>query len=182
MKPLTDVCWQAWEAQDLSTCKPLGFDLVGWAAIVPLLAGVLFFIVRDIGRRFSRSSNADRIKARPWRGRFRGLCAAIRPVMDENGRIFREFGPNSGAGGPARVVRQNVGVWRQIMPTVVENNARIRTLIKANWDSIPEPHAELFGRWLNHIDAFEAHAQDPLADYRHHQFPAEVVNVINRNA
>jgi hypothetical protein len=182
MEPIADMCLRAWQAQDLSTCKPLGFDLVGWAAILPLLAAALFFIVRNLRSRSSRSRNPDRITARPWRRRFRGLCSAIRPIMDENGRVFREFGPNSGAGGPARVVRQNIGVWRQMMPTVVGNNARIRALIKTNWDAIPERHAELFGRWLNHIDAFEAHAQDPLADYRHHQFPREIVDLINQHA
>lgn len=69
----------------------------------------------------------------------------------------------------------------RMMPRVVENNARIRALIKTNWGAIPDRHAEAFGQWLNHIDAFEAHAQDPLADYRHHQFPAEVVNVVSGN-
>jgi hypothetical protein len=177
-----ETCLRAWQAQDLSTCKPLGFDLVGWAAILPVAAGVVFFVVRALRARFARTTNEDRLKARPWRNRFAALCRAIRPIVEENGRIFREFGPNSSAGGPARIVRQNLGVWKQMMPTVAENNARIRKLITANLDSIPQRHAELFERWINHIDAFEAHAEDPLADYRHHQFPREVVDVIHQNA
>lgn len=175
-------CAQAWHALDLSACKPLGFDLVGWIAILGALASIAFFIARRFRRKDSNSTDIGPFKRRPWRSRFAALCRATRPLMDENGRIFREFGPNSGAGGPARVVRQNVGVWKQMMPTIVENNARIRAIIKTNWDAIPQRYAELFGRWLNHIDAFEAHTEDPLADYRHHQFPAEVVNVVNGNA
>lgn len=68
------------------------------------------------------------------------------------------------------------------MPKVVENNAGIRSVINANSDAIPARYAELFRRWINHIDAFEAHAQGPSADYRDHQFPAEVVDVVNQNA
>jgi hypothetical protein len=175
-------CLNALQAHDLSMCKPLGIALEGWAAILPVLAGVVFFFGRAMGRWAARPSDPDRIQVRPWRTRFQSLCRAIRPLMDENGRIFREFGPNSGAGGPARVVRYDLGIWNQLIPTIVENNARIRNLIGANIKAIPQRYAHLFHRWINHIDAFEAHAQDPLADYGHHQFPAEVVNIITRNA
>jgi hypothetical protein len=175
-------CLNAWRAYDLSQCKPLGFDLVGWAGILAVLGPALFLIVRVILRRRFAASSDKRLRGTLWKSRFRQLCGAIRHLLDENGRIFREFGPNSGAGGPARVVRQNLGVWRQMMPVIVENNACIRNLINSNKDAIPPRYLDVFEAWINHIDAFEAHAQDPLADYRHHQFPREVVEIVQRNA
>jgi hypothetical protein len=177
-----NACVQAWQALDLSGCKPLGFDLVGWAGILAVLVPAAFFVVRTFFRRRSRLANDNALKATVWRSKFRQLCRAIQPLMNENGRIFREFGPNSGAEGPARIVRQNLGVWKQTMATIVRNNARIRDLILANRDAFPARYIPLFEAWVNHIDAFEAHERDPLADYRHHQFPVEVVDVINRNA
>lgn len=179
---LTELCAKAWQASDLSSCKPLGFDLVGWAAILAALGPATFFVVRAVFRKRARAAGDYRIKGSVWRSKFKQLCRAIRPMMDENGRIFREFGPNSGAGGPPREVRQNLGVWREMMPTIADNNARIRNLINANRDAIPVRYDGDFERWINHIDAFEAHVQDPLADYRHHQFPQQIVEIVHRNA
>src|SRR5213083_956244 len=96
-------CLSAWQAGDLSTCKPLGFDLVGWAAILPVSVAALFFAIRTAAKWLPKHPDSDQIRIRLWRSRFRGLCRAIRPVMDENGRLFSEFAPNSGAAGPARV-------------------------------------------------------------------------------
>lgn len=179
---ILNACTNAWNAGDLSTCKPLGFDLVGWIGILTGAVAFLYFAVRHF-RNWVAPQRTATLKARPWRSRFRALCAAIRPIMDENGRIFREFGPNSGRGnGAPKLVRQDVTVWKQLLPKVVTNNARIRELITANRQSIPPEQAPLFQDWVNHIDAFEAHASDDLADYRNNQFPAEVVELVHRNA
>ncbi len=102
--------------------------------------------------------------------------------MDENSRIFHEFGPNSGKGDDdGRTVRYDVGIWKSRRLAVVANNNRIADLIRANSSIVPRRYASCFQKWLNHIDAFEAHADDPLLDYRSNQFPTEVSKIIHRN-
>ena len=110
------------------------------------------------------------------------LCRDLKSLIDDNGRIFRDFGPNSSADsvGP---VRYDLSAWHELRSSkIVPNNARIRDLIKANYSALPAEQRRLFELLLSHIDAFEAHVANPKVDYRDHQFPKEIVAVIDREA
>jgi hypothetical protein len=114
-------------------------------------------------------------------GRFLLLCRAILPIFEDNWRIFRDFGPNSGADGSGPL-RQNVESWYEIRRSkIVPNNARIRALVSDHRPHIPDEHRRLFERLLSHIDAFEAHVANDRVDYRDHQFPKEIVEIVRQN-
>ncbi len=166
--------------QDLSTCKPLGLDVATWLAVFTALAGVLFFVGgRVIRWRSSTRSGGYNISRTIQRSRFHNLCRSIKPLMDENHRIFSQFGPNGGRGnGLPKAVRFELGVWYQLRQQIVDNNAEIRSMITANMPAVPQQYSFIFNRWLDHIDAFRAHVLDGAADYREHQFPREVSEIV----
>lgn len=177
-------CLKAWHSQDLSTCKPLGLDASTWIAIFGALIGSLLFFGRMIVRwRRVAQSSSDYIAGSLGRSRFRNLCRSIKPIMDENYRIFFRFGPNSSRGdGLPKTVRFQLGVWYQVRRKIVDNNTRIRALITSNLSAVPLEYRPTFSRWLNHIDAFHAHVLDAAADYREHQFPQEASEIVTRYA
>jgi hypothetical protein len=73
-------------------------------------------------------------------------------------------------------------VWQRLRKEkIVPLNARVRELIVRSWDLIPGEHTEIFSKLLSHIDAFEAHVNDPSVDYRDHQFPVQVVDIVQRS-
>jgi TIR domain len=112
---------------------------------------------------------------------FRLLCRALQPILDDNRRLFRDFGPNSSANskGP---VRYNLASWYTLRKTkIVPNNSQLRDLIVDHQGLIPKKRKAIFDRLISHIDAFEAHVEDDAVDYREHQFPAEIESVINAN-
>lgn len=117
----------------------------------------------------------------PHERSFAALCKLIWPLVDENGRIFRDFGPNSGAalsGEKARSVRFDLSLWRIRREQIGQNNDMIAAYLREYADVVPGIHSDVFSRWLSHIDAFRIHLQNELVDYREHQFPAEVVGII----
>lgn len=181
---LTSVCSKALGAYDLSACKPLGLDASTWIAVMTALVGALCFIGRIMIKRM-RDSKANRYYVRRslTRSRFCNLCAALKPLMDENYRIFSTFGPNSGVGdGLPKNVRHELGIWYQAREKITKNNAIIHSLITSNFRSIPPDFRLYFSMWLNHIDAFYAHVQDSSVDYREHQFPRDVSSIVSRYA
>lgn len=46
---------------------------------------------------------------------------------------------------------------------------------------IPGQYAAIFERLISHIDAFEVHVENEQADYREHQFPTEIVDVVDEH-
>jgi hypothetical protein len=181
---VSTACEKAWHTLDFSVCKPLGLDVATWIAVLTALVGALLFVWRQIIRLRRASTTGDsRISGTLWRSRFRNLCRAIQPHMDENYRIFCQFGPNSGqSDGLPKIVRFELGVWYQLRKKIVENNKLIRELIVSNLEAIPLEHSPIFRQWLDHIDAFYAHTLDPLADYREHQFPTLASELVTRYA
>ena len=94
---------------------------------------------------------------------FASLCRRLVPLMDENGRMFRDFGPNSGRElepGKIKVVRHDLGLWWAMRCEIVRTNGVIRGLIRDHIRLVPKKHRQLFERWLSHIDAFELHVKD----------------------
>jgi hypothetical protein len=181
---LISACQVAWESGDLSSCKPLGLDAGTWMAVLGAIASILFMVVRWAAS-LKRTPAASEFHAQRsiGRSRFQNLCRLVKPLMDENYRIFSEFGPNSGRGdGIPKIVRNELGVWYQARETIVANNMRIRALIATNLPVIPTRYAVVFENWLNHIDAFCAHVSDASVDYRRHQFPEEASEIVKRYA
>jgi hypothetical protein len=113
---------------------------------------------------------------------FQSLCQAIPALMIDNYRIFRDFGPNSGADaqGP---VRFNLNAWYELRKSkLVPNNQFIRQMIVEHRALIPAQDAPIFERFISHIDAFEAHVANDQVDYREHQFPVAIVEIVTRAA
>lgn len=179
---LASICITALHAHDLSRCKPLGLDAGTWIAIITAVVGAALFVLRYVLKRLRHSpGHSSRLSGTLWMSRFRNLCHKIKPLMDVNYRIFYNFGPNGGVGdGSPKVVRYDLGVWREARKEIVHNNARIRELIESNFDAIPRRFQPTFSAWLNHISAFHAHVLDPEVDYRDHQFPREASIVVSR--
>jgi hypothetical protein len=112
---------------------------------------------------------------------FQAMCKAIWPTMEENRRIFEDFGPNSGfakPGEPQRLVRFDLTLWKQKRHALGEHNQAIAGHLRDHMDVIPDAYKDLFRKWLSHIDAFALHLAEENVDYRHHQFPREVVDVV----
>jgi hypothetical protein len=110
---------------------------------------------------------------------FQSLCKVLSLIFGENERIFKDFGPKSGANADA--VRWDLSIWQRLRrEKIVPANARVRELIIAHWDLIPGEHIAIFRKLLSHIDAFEAHINDPSVDYRDHQFPVQIVDIVGR--
>lgn len=181
---LASVCAGAMRAYDLSACKPLGLDASTWIAVLSALVALCFYAGRKLTKwRRSEKPDSYHIRRSLTQSRFRKLCAALKPLMNDNYRIFARFGPNSGRGdGLPKTVRYELGIWYQSRKKIVENNAKIGSLITSNLSAIPSEFQYSFSQWLDHIDAFSAHVEDPSADYREHQFPKEVSSIVSRYA
>lgn len=113
---------------------------------------------------------------------FESLCRSLKPLFNDNYRVFRDFGPNSGADskGP---VRYNLNAWYSLRESkIAPNNRLIRAMVIEHRSIIPERYKATFEKLISHIDAFEAHIESDLVDYREHQFPQEIVEIVNLNS
>lgn len=167
------ICKTAFASGDLRTCEPLGLSLADWATIagfVIVIMGLLKFPIMPIVRHFS-SSNEKSIR------NFGGLKKALRRSAADNKRIFRAFGPKSGA-MDEDFDKFDVAAWHQARLNIRKNNQEILELLQKYSYLIPA-HSELsFKKWINHIQAFSAHLEDPKVDYRHHRFPPEIDTIL----
>jgi hypothetical protein len=112
---------------------------------------------------------------------FGSLCEMLWPLIKENRRIFEDFGPNSGAtcSGPEdKTVRYDMTLWKHRRKAIGANNEVIAEYLRSYANVVPDVHQPLFRKWLSHIDAFALHLADDNVDYREHQFPREVVDVV----
>lgn len=163
-------CVQAITSGNLAVCQPLGLGVVEWIATLTPVAAIVIWVFRIMKRR-ARPRDIFRT--------FRGLRRAIKPLTDENARIFGEFGPNSGADAEG-AVRFDLSVWYQARGQIGNNNQHIARLVRANIDRIPEKYRPIFLQLLSHIDAFAAHLEDPAVDYRTHRFPEGIIEIIGK--
>jgi hypothetical protein len=112
---------------------------------------------------------------------FRSLCGRLRPLVDENRRTFRSFGPQSDR--DARFVRWDLGLWERAREeVVVPNNDIIASLIEANWSVVPEVHRDALGRWKEHIFAFRLHCKEPWREYSGQLYPLEVDEIVEHES
>ncbi|MCK1744644.1 toll/interleukin-1 receptor domain-containing protein [Bradyrhizobium sp. 139] len=148
-------------------------DLYRWLTQQPAITAPELGRIRTL-------SPSPRPKARD--PSFAWLCRELLPIMNDNYRVFRDFGPNSGADsqGP---VRFNLNAWYELRKSkIIPNNQIIRQMITEYRALIPKEHTSIFERLISHIDAFEAHVNNDQVDYREHQFPTEITAVITRAA
>ena len=109
---------------------------------------------------------------------FTELCHEIKPYLDENEKVFINFGPNSGAAskGP---VRWDLTLWYKARrEKLLPNNKVICNLIKTYTSLIPHENLNVFNLFENHVYAFEKHCDDPYFDYSQYLFPKEFSKII----
>lgn len=104
-------------------------------------------------------------------------AAVIRPIMDDNRRVFTAFGPNSNYGN-VEELRQDFEVWEELkINQIVPNNDEILSILnrvknfKVDEDLIVE-------KMKSHIQAFKKHCSNPNFSYTEHQFPMEFADLI----
>lgn len=142
-------------------------------ALVPLEVGN---IVRLHSSNPSFLSNSDK-KCQS----FEELCKSIKPLLDENGRLFSAFSPNS-YDDKSRNLRTDLTIWQnKKISNIVPNNRAIKDLIERSQFLIPSKFQAIFLAWLSHIDAFEMHVEKNGVDYTEHQFPNGVVDIVTKN-
>ena len=103
--------------------------------------------------------------------------------MEDNKRIFTDFGPNSGLKflNKDKMVRHDLSLWYKERHKIAKNNELISSHIREFIDVIPDEVKHFFEGWLSHIDAFKHHLEDDNVDYREHQFPIAVVDILRSN-
>ena len=182
---LAIVCYDTWPDLDipliLSGCTRYYVERPGeYEKLYRFLTKQKLIETPALGNIVSLRPEVPSLSARAYQT-FASLCQAIWPLMEENRRIFEDFGPNSGSASgdsDGRVGRWDLRLWKQQRAAIGRNNESIEALLRSSFDLIPEEHAELFRRWLSHMDAFALHLRDDCVDYRGHQFPAEVVEIV----
>lgn len=112
---------------------------------------------------------------------FDELTQYLKPMFIENGKIFKEFGPNSGA-DIKEPLRWDLTLWYKARrEKLLPNNSIIANTIKSNLEVIPDDKKAIFEKLLNHIYAFEKHCEDAEFDYSQYQFPKEILNEFEKN-
>jgi predicted nucleotidyltransferase len=110
---------------------------------------------------------------------FPNLAHEIWPLITENHRAFKSYGPRSGA-ADAAPVRWDLSLWEEAKTDIIlPNNQKIEELIKSNWEQIPPKYQPAFEKMLTHIYAFEKHCENSTIDYTEHQFPQEFTSIID---
>lgn len=106
------------------------------------------------------------------------LCMTLLPYFEENGNIFRNYGPNSGANSKTPL-RWDLSLWyKSRREIILPNNAMICDIIREHRNIIPEIAINEFERFLAHSYAFDKHCEDVNFDYSEHQFPRNIMNVL----
>ena len=167
-------CRIAIAQSDLRTCEPLGLSLADWATIIGLvivILGGLKVIGAPVARFFGWTGRA-RVRS------YRGLKKAVRPLALDNKRIFRTFGPKSGADEDG-LESFDLATWYQARVIINQNNQKILHILQENNNLIPPRYQAVFTDWMNHIQAFLAHLEDSSVDYRSHQFPKEIDAILD---
>ena len=109
---------------------------------------------------------------------FASMCQAILPILKDNEYIFKHTGPNSSA-DECGEWRMDLSLWEKFKrDSIIPNNAKISQIITKNIHLIPHSYRTIFEELNIHIKSFEAHINDSNVNYTEHQFPKEIVNII----
>ena len=110
---------------------------------------------------------------------FNKLCKILLPYFDENGNVFVKFGPNSGADSK-EPLRWDLTLWyKSRREIILPNNVSISAFIREYKSLIPGEYIKVFDSFLSHSYAFEKHCEDANFDYTEHQFPKDIIKIIN---
>lgn len=108
---------------------------------------------------------------------FTDLLNFLHPYILENGKIFKQLGPNSGA-NVTEPLRWDLTIWYKARrEKILPNNTVIANSIKSNMSLIPVDQIAVFEKLLNHIYAFEKHCEDANFDYSNYLFPTEILKI-----
>lgn len=111
---------------------------------------------------------------------FTDLLNFLHPYIIENGKIFKQLGPNSGA-AVTEPLRWDLTLWYNARrEKILPNNISIGNLIKSNMSLIPFEQITVFEKLLNHIYAFEKHCEDANFDYSNYLFPSEILKLFEK--
>lgn len=103
--------------------------------------------------------------------------SAIRPLMDNNRRVFTTFGPKSNS-FDVEGLPQDYDVWENLKTEqIIPNNAEILEILNGvkEFTEVENPIIE---KMKSHIEAFKEHCKRPSFDYSSHQFPLEFADLI----
>ena len=101
----------------------------------------------------------------------------IRPLMDENRRIFTAFGPNSESGNTGEL-RHDYEVWEGLKKSkIAPNNDEILGILNSV-NNFSESEKPIVDKMKSHIEAFKEHCENPMFDYSQNQFPLSFADLI----
>lgn len=109
---------------------------------------------------------------------FNNLCETILPYLLENEKVFKTFGPNSGADAKEEL-RWDLTLWyKSRREIILPNNKFMTSLITSNRKIIPIAHIEIIEKFLTHSYAFEKHCEDANFEYKQFLFPTQFTEII----
>lgn len=109
---------------------------------------------------------------------FRDLCKSIIPYLNENQKLFKDFGPNSGANSVGEV-RWDMTLWYKVRnEKILPNNNLIAAMLVSYESLIPEEYISVVDKFKNHAYAFEKHCENPYFDYSQYLFPNDFPDII----
>lgn len=101
----------------------------------------------------------------------------IRPLMDDNRRIFMTFGPNSESGNTGDL-RHDFEVWQELkIEQIVPNNEEILSLLN-RVEAFKKNEEVIVTDMKSHIQAFKTHCENPDFDYSDNLFPIAFSDLI----
>lgn len=134
-----------------------------------MIASSIFIFVR-------KQVNSNQIALK----RYKSLAKSakeIRPLIDDNRRIFTAFGPNSKSGNTDDL-RQDYEVWEHLKrEQVVPNNDKILSILNCV-ATYSQEELLIVNKMKSHITAFNKHCADPNFDYTNNQFPLGFADLI----
>ncbi len=135
---------------------------------VMMVSAVILYFIRY------KNSLSKRLKS------YKSLSKAatdIRPIMDDNRRIFTAFGPNSDCANVDNL-RQDFEVWEELKAhQIVPNNNEIFSILN-RIKSFKDNEVNIVEKMKSHIQAFKKHCANPHFSYTEHQFPMDFADLI----
>lgn len=188
------------ETKFISTLLFSGIAFIGYQRIINLASSVEI-ISREFYVKLSLSSGTDTftiiigclmvltsvtlfflrlknnsIKKRSYKS-LKKASSAIRPLMDDNRRVFSTFGPKSNS-FDINELPQDYDVWENLKTEqIVPNNDEILIILNGV-KKFTEVEAPIVEKMKAHIEAFKEHCKNPNFDYSSHQFPLAFADLI----
>ena len=103
---------------------------------------------------------------------FAELKGEVTPILQENGRIFDSYGPDSR--NPANTELHPL--WKEFEPTIIANNAKIETILVANMNWLARNNQDIARKFFSHAREF-ANTRENKAIIRANLFPKELLSV-----